>query len=648
MKHYRPDIDGLRAVAIIPVVLFHLGIAGFGGGYVGVDVFFVISGYLITSIILPEVRAGAFSFAHFYERRVRRLFPALFVVLTVTSALAAVLLIPSDLRAYGASLVATLFFGANLFFWRTAGYFDAPAEMKPLLHNWSLSVEEQFYIVFPTVLLLLHRWLPQRMRASITAIAVVSFAAAVWALEDAPGSVFYLTTYRAWELMLGVLLALGAVPELRGQALRETLSLIGLVMIVYAVVAFSAVTPFPAANALYPTVGTALIILAGSGGSTYVTRALSVQPLVYIGLISYPLYLWHWPLIVLLKYYVLRDTTLIERFAVIVVSVALAALTYRYVERPFRAKDVWSRRRLFGASAAYAAVLLLVGFGAFLGDGWPGRLDPAERRIDAVSYEGFSPSECYRGPRDPERDDTGCPIGAPGAPSFLVWGDSHAMALLDALDSTAAAMGVSGKFVAMAGCPPLLGVTRYDHEGRDCAGFNANVVELVEATESIREVILIARWGLSANGTRLEAEGGRPAIISPQGITGNPTAFRAGLERTLDFLTDRNLEVTFVTQAPGIGWDVPSTLVRASRFGRETLAVPTLDEHRRRQRVVDEALVNLSTRYSFDVLDVTSLFCGEGTCAIIRNGRPLYRDGHHLSAFGASTLAPSIETILGS
>ena len=646
-KHaYRPDIDGLRAVAIVPVVLFHLGVAGFAGGYVGVDVFFVISGYLISSIILPEVRQGTFSFAYFYERRTRRLFPALFTVLAATTCAAVVLLLPSDLYSYGSSLVGTTLFGANILFWRTAGYFDGPAEMKPLLHTWSLAVEEQFYIVFPVLLLLLHRWLPGRMKEAITVVAIASFAASVFYLGLTPDAVFYLTTFRAWELMIGVLLALGVFPALRARWVREVLAIIAIALIGAAVVFYSGETPFPGPTALLPTIGTALLIHIGGSGSSVINNALSVRPLVFIGLISYPLYLWHWPLIVLLEYYLVGELGFWLQAAVVVVSVILAVITFRVIERPFRARGRVARGPLFFASASIAVGFLAIGGLLRLIDGWPGRLPPFERHLAATAAEDYRPlPSCYSNPLD-NSPVQGCPVGAPGEPTFLVWGDSHAMAMFATFDSVARSMGKSGLFIAKAGCPPLIGVSRFDREEHDCEGFNDQVVDLINSTETIREVVLAARWAINANGTRYGVEEGEAILLSPRGIDENPAVFRAGLDRTLAFLAGRGIEASFLTQVPEIGWNVPSTLARASRFEREVPPAPTIAEYRARQRMVDEALEDVASRYPLHVVDVSDFFCGERTCEVIRAGRALYRDGHHLSLWGASTLAPAIARAL--
>src|SRR5207248_6169363 len=317
---YRPEIDGLRALAILPVVLFHYRAPGFQGGFVGVDVFFVMSGYLITGLVQSEMQCGTFSLAQFYERRVRRIFPGLFAMLAVVSIAAYVLLFPADLVRYAQSLFATALFGANFEFWREAGYFDTFANQKPLLHLWSIAVEEQFYLLFPALLILLRHAAPRLRIAAVGFVFIASFALGAWGVGAAPVATFYLLPARAWELMLGALLALGAVPAFRTRMASETLAALGLVLIGASMFAFTPATPFPGPAALLPCAGAALVIHAADPQRTFVGRALGVRPLVFIGLISYSLYLWHWPVFVFATYVHFREPTGMESPALIAFS----------------------------------------------------------------------------------------------------------------------------------------------------------------------------------------------------------------------------------------------------------------------------------------------------------------------------------------
>ena len=406
---YRPDVDGLRAVAIVPVVLYHLGVRPFGGGFVGVDVFFVISGFLITSLIHAEMIAGKFSILAFYERRIRRLFPALFVVMAACTFAALALYLPPDLQAFSRSLIATTLFSANLLFWKTAGYFTAAPETKPFLHAWSLAVEEQFYIFYPPLLLLVVKFARRRIPMILATLAMLSFVASVVEVHAKPNAAFYLPQFRAWELLLGALLAVQVVPPPKSRIVREALSALGLCLIGVAVVTYGSDTPFPGVSALLPTLGAALIIYTGSGGPSRVNRALSLRPMVFIGWLSYSLYLWHWPVIVFAEYFAMRELTATEKAMVVLVSVALAILSWAFVERPFRGKGgILSRRLLFGASFASMAGFIAVGALGYLSRAIPLALfaggGPTRRpvgRADPVSDPGMlrPPAPAHRGGR---------------------------------------------------------------------------------------------------------------------------------------------------------------------------------------------------------------------------------------------------------
>ena len=296
---YRRDIDGLRALAVVPVLLFHVDLWPFSGGYVGVDIFFVISGYLIASIIGHDLAEGRFTLTGFYVRRIRRIFPALFVMIAFTILVGGLILLPLDYRRLGASALATTLFASNIYFARQSGYFGASAEEAPLLHSWSLAVEEQFYIVFP--LLMLVGWrLGGRYRLLLSMVAGLSLLSAMHMVETAPASAFYLPHTRGWEFLGGAMLAVGRLPAFRSPQIANAAAAAGAALIGWAVLRFSAATPFPGAHALFPVVGAMLILHAGRTGSL-VSGALSKPAPVFIGRISYSLYLWHWPLIVFWK-----------------------------------------------------------------------------------------------------------------------------------------------------------------------------------------------------------------------------------------------------------------------------------------------------------------------------------------------------------
>src|SRR5438552_3781137 len=521
---YRPEIDGLRALAILPVVLFHYRAPGFQGGFVGVDVFFVISGYLITSLIQSEMQRGTFSLGQFYERRVRRIFPGLFAMLAVVSATAYVLLFPIDLVRYAQSLFATALFGVNFEFWREAGYFDSFANQKPLLHLWSIAVEEQFYLLFPALLILLRHAAPRLRVAAVGFVFIASFALGAWGVSAAPVATFYLLPARAWELMLGALLALGAVPAIRSRLAAEILAVLGLILIGAAVFALSPATPFPGPAALLPCLGAALVVHAGHPGRTFVGRILAARPLVFIGLISYSLYLWHWPIFVFATYIDLREPSGAASAALIALSFVLAALSWRFIEQPFRkARHRLARRVLFPGAALAAGLTAASGAFAAATDGLPERLQPELRRIIA-EQDDHEPriDRCFGLTAADVREHRLCTIGAAGvAPRFLPLGRSHADAILPAVSEAAAKAGRAGLFAGGEACPPLLRVTT---PMPNCRAFNDAVMARLKDPR-IEEVILESRWAKYAEGTAYVVEPkGHPIVLRDDGCTADKIA----------------------------------------------------------------------------------------------------------------------------
>ncbi|MFZ5931265.1 MAG: acyltransferase family protein [Pseudomonadota bacterium] len=381
--HYRPDIDGLRAVAVIPVVLFHSKISLFGtslfpGGFVGVDIFFVISGYLISNILLHDISRDQFSILTFYERRIRRIFPALFAVLLAATFAAFVILLPGalgEMDYFGTHLFGATFFYSNYQFMSETGYFAAAAEDNPLLHLWSLAVEEQFYIVFPVYLYFISRFFRDRLGLATMAVLLVSLVYSIYLVQNNPADAFYSTPARAWELMLGAILAIFPRKAPLDQRVAQLLGAAGLGFIAYSILFYSAQTPFPGAAALAPCVGAALILYTGQRNMTLAGRLLSTSAFRYPGLISYSLYLWHWPVLVFYRMYAITPVSQMETAMLLVAMTAAAWASWKFVEAPFRTRNVLAKQNpLFAAGAG--VMLVSAACGAIIGfnDGFPGRL----------------------------------------------------------------------------------------------------------------------------------------------------------------------------------------------------------------------------------------------------------------------------------
>ena len=433
---YRPDIDGLRAIAVLSVVAYHFNIPLFGlsilrGGYVGVDVFFVLSGYLIGGNMIEQLRAGEFSLVGFYERRFRRILPALFAMLAIVSLLMLPAAMPRDLVAFAWTLGSATLSVSNIWFSEHANYFAGVPDIKPLLHTWSLAVEDQFYLFFPLLLLLL--WRRRRLALAFCVIAALSLCLSTYQVLHTPQPAFYLLISRAWELLLGFL-----AYQLRdrlptGQIVREALAVAGLVLLFAGMELCAFRPPFPGVTALPTTLGTAILLATGSHSSARLNRALASPPLVGVGLISYSVYLWHWPVLVLSKTQLQLPLNTIEaKLAAFALTLALAYLSWRFVEQPFRDRSRFGRRSIFGLAAA-SAVVLLTAATAMIGlNGLPGRLPSAALRMAAfLDYnqdKAFRTGQCFLGgdEREPAFDVPRCTPTHPGRPQVLIMGDSHA------------------------------------------------------------------------------------------------------------------------------------------------------------------------------------------------------------------------------
>ena len=385
VTRYRPEVDGLRALAVVPVILFHAGFAAFAGGFVGVDVFFVISGYLIASIIVEEMRGGRFSFGQFFERRARRIIPALYAVIVVTIPLGWLFMLPDNFENFGQSVVATVGVSNNILLFKTSGYWDLANEFKPLLHTWSLGVEEQFYLVFPLLLLAL---VPRGKRATawvLAVVAVLSLVSVQWFVATKPLAAFHLLPMRAWELLIGAIFAVTRSSEAPHQVSRggiaSALSWLGLALILAPVFVYDASTPFPGVTALPPTVGTLLVIMFASE-SNAVGRMLSSRVLVGIGLASYSAYLWHQPLFAFIRLLSPEEPATGVWLAAIAATTLLSFLSWRFVERPFRSRERFSRTAIFALTIVVGAVLVGAGFAIDRTSGFPGRLSVIGGSID--------------------------------------------------------------------------------------------------------------------------------------------------------------------------------------------------------------------------------------------------------------------------
>jgi peptidoglycan/LPS O-acetylase OafA/YrhL len=625
---YRPEIDGLRAVAILPVVLYH---AGFGctGGFVGVDVFFVISGFLITSLIWKDLETGRFSFGQFWERRARRIAPPAVVMVLATLVAGWFFLLPWDFKELGKSAVAQAVFAANIFFRRGTGYFGGAAEEMPLLHTWSLAVEEQFYFIVPFLLWGMFHFSALRRRRSVIVLigsaATVSLAASFYGVSVSPAATFYLLPTRAWELGLGSLLAFvpTALAPLNRRFLREALAVAGLALIVAAVFLYTKETPFPGIAALPPCLGAALVIYANGAASTSVGSLLSTRPLVFIGLISYSLYLWHWPLIAFSRYLRLGEQSVLLRVGLVGAGFIFAVLSWKYVEAPFRERRLGrTRRSMYGYAIAGMATIFTLGMALPYNAGFPARFTPK-----ALKYAAASNDKLYIHELSVEDIHSGrlVPIGATDPrglpPRILVWGDSHAMAALPAIDALLKERGVAGCAAEHSATPPVLdwywsglGLSE------DAIAFNNAVLAHI-SEGNISDVLLIARWSYYISGNM-----GHERDIS---------RFKKSLLATIRRIRAEGAQPWVMLEVPCQPFDVPRVLARfaSSPARRSTLGVTPSSVNELESGIIAE-LEAAGCR----ILDPKPAFLtpSKQHYMIEMEGDVLYRDDDHLSAKGAS------------
>lgn len=639
---YRPDIDGLRAIAVLGVVLYHFDIGPIKGGFVGVDIFFVISGYLITAIIQGEVSRGQFTFLGFYERRIRRIFPALFAVLVVTLIAGVAVLLPSDLVRLGHASLATLLFVSNILFWRQSGYFDTSSEYNPLLHTWSLAVEEQFYIGLPILLLIVHRFGSRWLKSVLVACVLVSLAVCVSLQAGHPSATFFLSPFRAWELLFGSLIAVGSFPRLQNRWIREALSLGALWTLLGSLCLIQAGPSFPGLWAVPPVLATATLLYTGGEGDCLVSRMLRWHPLVYIGIISYSLYLWHWPLLTFARYANgMESIGSIQSWLLVGVALLVAAGSYRYVETPFRKRRTEAalpatRRQLFAGATVIAVLLAGASMSVTAGKGLIHRFE-----ADALAFDrARSPFIPYKNDcdgRPPDQANRKCSIGDPSSSRLvLIWGDSHALAWAPGLDAYLEELGLRGVLAVNSACPPLIGI--HNPSDPDCFSANEGTFRWTEKNNP-EVTIMIAAWG------GYSSPDGRYSIFDDEGHEGNTSTFPLALQRTVSALGRLSQRIILIGPTPGAPQDIPFKLAISA-------AVPPAEiseqEFRSGASWFWRAASGVRTGAELELVDPSPWFCGGGGgCKYLDDdGRLLYRDGGHLSLVGARFAAERLSWVL--
>lgn len=628
--NYRADIDGLRAVAVLAVVLNHLSSGWLSGGYVGVDVFFVISGYLITGIINREIAEGKFTFSGFYERRARRIFPALFAMLTVTLVASYLLLLPSDMVSTLKGALGTLFFASNIVFWRemAEGYFAATdLGLNPLLHTWSLAVEEQFYVLFPVLLLACHRYAKRLIVPVLLICAAGSLAAAAFLIQSKSVAVFFLSPFRAWELLIGSLLALNAIPPIKSRLAREVAAGVGLIAILWACFSYSKGTVFPGLAALAPVLGAAAIIHAGSSGSSLTKKLLELPPIVFIGLISYSLYLWHWPLIVLTRYANGMDPITDQLPRLFAASILAAWLSYRYIEQPFRHKKIISKKVVFGASAVFMSSMAIASSIGLINNGFENRFSAESIAYDKARHARIPLEHC-----DGRPSNSWCIIGDKNVkPSIILWGDSHMLAWSPGIDKVLRNQGKSAFLAIQTSCWPLIEKIQNKEK---CTRSRTNLVEFLSNDNQIKIIVISSYWPITPTKEQ--------NFIYSNNIYNK--SFEKAFKTTLDWLRKIDKTVMLLGPIPTYDNSIPY-LLAVSDNQHKKAPIKTSNEIIKRHQEFFETVRTYNKTANIKFLNPVDWLC-QPECILSINGTSLYRDSNHLSIEGALALITHIENVL--
>jgi peptidoglycan/LPS O-acetylase OafA/YrhL len=646
---YRADIDGIRAIAVSAVVLFHAFPESFRGGFIGVDVFFVISGYLISSIIIKDLNNGSFNYLRFYSNRVRRIFPALFVVLTACAVFGWFTLFTNEFASLGKHIAASAAFVENIQLWRESGYFNTDSNFKLLLHLWSLGIEEQFYILWPLLLTVFYR----RKRYVLPAIVILlacSFVLNISQINTYPTATFYLPFSRFWELLFGCLLAyslfyksdLSTVCGGPSALILSIVSAGGLVLISAGMILLDSRRAFPGWWAILPVAGTFLLIAAGSGAVVN-RKILSHPALVYVGLISYPIYLWHWPLLTFARIMIPEGPSIVLRAGLIVSAFMLAELTYRVAEKPVRfKKGVFVTTALVAVMSGVAIFGLVMrisnGFESFgdrkniLVSDIESSLSPADYKRCAESLSDTSPSLNY------------CMQSSAAPPTAAIFGDSHADHLFPGV--ARADPGRSWLLIGNSACPPVSGI---DVEGeiRNCESRSEKALKFLQEDNAIDTVVLsfFANFFLDtdyAAGHLARSDGPSAIKITSHRVPDYSKASMAyyGLDAAIAELERAGKRVVLIIDVPELPFE-PLSCIKRPLTGEATIRdcsiskQSVLDRQSEFRRIVAKLQLSYPLLEVYDSLDA---LCKGDRCWVESEGVMRYRDSHHLSLRGSDVL----------
>jgi peptidoglycan/LPS O-acetylase OafA/YrhL len=620
-QEYRRDIDGLRAISVLSVLLFHIGIGRVSGGFVGVDVFFVISGFLVSGRVYHGMASGNFGFIDFYERRARRILPAYFFVSTLTAVAAILFFLPNRMVEFSNSLIASSLFSANIFFWTQANYFGPAAETQPLLHYWSLGVEEHFYLLFPVLVLTLWRFGLRALGILLALVVGLSLVASQWMLNIDPMASFYLIPFRAWELFIGSILALPIIRPPRSRMIGATATATGLALIFSAVFLYDNQTRFPGVAAVPPTLGAALFIWGGQGDNI-VNRFAGLVPLNYIGRISYSLYLVHWPVIIFSKQrYPDADASSWMMIAGILAgSLLLASFSYHFVETTTRRRNgFWRPRPIFALSAIGVVASLAFAGLSVLSSGFPGRLPVDVQALLAYKYdrsEHYREGKCFLRPDQSFGDIDRAACLPAGGPAALLWGDSFAAHYVFGIRPMLESHGYVLSQLNASGCAPIVG--RDVPSRPNCKSFNDFTLDWIIKNRP-KIVVMSAAWNFDADSLKL---------------------FTNSIQK---FPT----ETSIIILGPSPQYRKPVPDILADRRLRGDYSTLSQGDLTRSVFVVDNDMKKLSELNRVIYISVLEAICRDKQCPMYIKGTPVHWDTGHLTDVGSVLLVRAFMSRFG-
>lgn len=642
IQEFRSDINGLRALAVIVVVLYHFGVYGITGGYVGVDIFFVISGYLMTKIITEKISSQHFSVLDFYAARVRRIVPALIFISIILMVFGAIFIVPIEYKSAGKQVASAVGFTSNYIFWRETGYFDVESHDKWLLHTWSLSVEWQFYVIFPLLVILASRFARGKyLRISFSIILLTSLITSMVQSTENSAAAYYLLPARAWEFLAGGIVFFYPVSGRYGDAL----GIAGLLCLLTAVILYRSDMAYPGYLAVMPVAGTAVIIAVNRKNVILDNRFFQ-----FFGNISYSFYLWHWPIIVAIRYFEIKQTPLIT-LLMFVGAVIAAFISYQFIEMPFRRrnKNITTRNYL----VRYAIIILLVGTVAgitWLGNGFPQRA-PANLRDEIIQNATMLNSWEY--PGKCKFINGLCELGSPAEKKVIFWGDSHIEQWYPALKAIVDNKQTNGKQVVIAGaggCIPIRGLDR-TRPGYGCDKINENVFSYALRNE-VSTIVIGSIWStyfrddiFTGNAAPVICEAGsigcRRFSSSEKAVAFSVKQLRQDVEQLLK----ANKKVYIVLPVPIYRYSIPIYLSRHYFSGAPLNLDLSLTQHRNYSALAAKLVRDAVINNDAVILDPALIMCPVGECLIQENGISLYMDSNHLAATTTLRFVPLWQTI---